>query len=389
MAIKKTPAGTYKAIFSHYVTDEDGKRTRLRPSKTFSRKADAKNWLLEQKIKSSQGQVKADTTFDWYFKEYLKSKKHIDDPSNVNAIRPTTEKNWNAALKAFTRYFGESMTIQKITKQKYQQFINSYAKTHKHSTVELVHTKLKAVLDEATLDGYLSRNPARFADVGGQASEEDRHFSIAEIKKIAKYIRETTFKHRDTKVEEVGTPYAILMEIYTGARVSELAGLTWEDLDYDENTVNIDKQVIRNNDYAESPTKTPESVRTIPVPHSLLEEMKPLRAKGDHYVFYTLRNKPISSAAVNKILRTICAKIKIPVESAHIHELRHAHVALLLDAGVDVISISRRLGHANVKVTMDTYAYLIDEQKDRNDKKIIAALNGLSKADNDDEKDKD
>lgn len=389
MAIKKTPAGTYKAIFSHYVTDENGKRDRLRPSKTFKRKTDAKNWLLEQKIKYTQGQVKADTTFSWYFKEYLKSKKHIDDPTNVNSIRPATEKNWNAALKAFTDYFGESMTVQKITKQKYQRFINSYAKNHKHSTVQLVHTKIKAVLDEATLDGYLSRNPARLADVGGQASEEGRHFSIAEIKRIAKYIRETTFKHRDAKVEEVGTPYAILMEIYTGARISELAGITWDDLDFDENTINIDKQVIRNNHYKESPTKTPESVRTIPVPHQLLEEMKPLRSKGDHYVFYTLRNKPVSSSAVNKVLRVICCKLEIPDESAHIHELRHAHVAMLLNAGVDIISISRRLGHANLKVTMDTYSYLIDEQKDRNDKKIIDALNDLSKYGNDDEKDKD
>lgn len=385
MAISKTPAGTYKAIFSY--TDDDGERQR--PSRTFKRKFDAQAWLLKMQSARAQGRVHAATKFDWYYRHYLKTKKHIDDPTNVRAIRPATKKNWMAALGAFNDYFGDQITIDKITKDKYQTFINDYGKTHKYSTVRLVHTKLKAVLDEAVADGYITRNPARAADIGGQESEQARHFTIAEIKKIAKYITDTTFKHRDRKKEEVGTPYAILTEIYTGARISELAGITWDDLDYDNDTIDINKQVMRNNGYKESPTKTPESVRTIPVPHDLLEELKHLHSKGDRYVFYTLRNKPVSSSGVNKILRSICAKLKIPTESAHIHELRHAHVALLLNSDVDIVAISRRLGHATIKITMDTYAYLIDEQKDRNDKKIIAALNDLSKPDDDDEKGED
>lgn len=382
MSIWKTPAGTYKAIFSY--TDADGDRQR--PSKTFKLKSDAQAWLLKMATAKAQGKIKAATKFDWYYRHYLKAKKHIDDPTNTRAIRPATKKNWMAALGAFEGYFGDQITIDKITKDKYQEFINTYGKTHKYSTVRLVHTKLKAVLDEAVADGYITRNPARAADIGGQESEQARHFTIAEIKKIAKYIRETTFKHRDTKVEEVGTPYAILTEIYTGARISELAGITWDDLDYDNDTISINKQVIRNNNYKESPTKTPESVRTVPVPHELLEELKHLHSDGDRYVFYTVRNLPVSSSGVNKTLRSICAKLEIPTESAHIHELRHAHVALLLNAGVDIVSISRRLGHANIKITMDTYAYLIDEQKDRNDQKIIKALDDLSKPDDDEKK---
>lgn len=385
MAISKLPSGKYKAVFSFY--DEDGDRHR--PSRTFTYKADADAWMLKQKIDHAQGKVHAATKFSWYFKEYLKSKKHIDDPSNTHAIRPSTHRSWTSTLSAFESYFGDDITIDKLTKKKYQDFINWYSKTHKHSTTRGVHMMLKAVLDEAVSDGYINRNPATSADVGGQPGDEVRHFTVAEVKKIAKYIRDTTFNRRNGHKQEIGTPYAILAEIYTGARVSELAGLTWDDLDFDKNTVSITKQLIKANHEGTSQTKTPDSVRMIVVPHELLEDLRPLRAPGDKYIFNTRKNGPIASDTVNYLLKKICTELKIPTTSAHIHELRHAHVAMLMNDGVDIAAISRRLGHANIKVTMDTYAYLIDEQKERNDAKIIKALDTISKSDEDDKSSKE
>lgn len=385
MAIEKTPSGKYKAVFSFY--DEDGERHR--PSKTFAYKADADAWMLEQKIDHAQGKVHAATKFSWYFKEYLKSKKHIDDPSNIHAIRPSTHRSWTSTLSAFESYFGDDITIDKLTKKNYQDFINWYSRTHKHSTTRGVHMMLKAVLEEAVADGYINRNPAVSADVGGQPGDKVRHFTGAELKKIAKYIRDTTFRSRNGHTQEIGTPYAILTEIYTGARVSELAGLTWDDLDFNKNTISITKQLIKANHEGTARTKTPESVRTIVVPHELLEDLLPLRAPEDKYVFRTRQNHAIASDTVNYLLKRICTELKIPTTSAHIHELRHAHVAMLLNSDVDISAISRRLGHANVRVTMETYAYLINEQKTRNDEKIVKALGTISNPDEDDKSSKE
>ena len=61
----------------------------------------------------------------------------------------------------------------------------------------------------------------------------------------------------------------------------------------------------------------------------------------------------------------------------HFHSLRHVHVAYLLGQGVDVYAISKRLGHSNVTITLDTYSYLIDEYKAKNDQLITSKLAAL------------
>lgn len=58
----------------------------------------------------------------------------------------------------------------------------------------------------------------------------------------------------------------------------------------------------------------------------------------------------------------------------HFHSLRHVHVAYLLGKGVDIYAISKRLGHSNITVTLNTYSYLIDEYKAKNDNLIINKL---------------
>ena len=66
-----------------------------------------------------------------------------------------------------------------------------------------------------------------------------------------------------------------------------------------------------------------------------------------------------------------CGLVK---QGFHFHSLRHVHVAYLLGQGVDVYAISKRLGHSNVTVTLETYSYLIDEYKAKNDTLIINKL---------------
>lgn len=58
----------------------------------------------------------------------------------------------------------------------------------------------------------------------------------------------------------------------------------------------------------------------------------------------------------------------------HFHSLRHVHVAYLLGQGVDVYAISKRLGHSTITTTLNTYSYLIEEYKAKNDTLIINKL---------------
>ena len=77
------------------------------------------------------------------------------------------------------------------------------------------------------------------------------------------------------------------------------------------------------------------------------------------------------------MLRHILHELDIDAPGFHIHSLRHSHVALLLNSGVDIYSISKRLGHSRFDITLNTYAYLIEEQQKRNEDKIVKALENL------------
>lgn len=94
-------------------------------------------------------------------------------------------------------------------------------------------------------------------------------------------------------------------------------------------------------------------------------------------VFMTQFGTIPTSNVVNKMLRQLLDELGIQRKNFHFHSLRHSHVALLLAKGVDIYPISKRLGHSDIRTTMNTYAYLIDEYKGKTDDKIVNALNQL------------
>ena len=85
-----------------------------------------------------------------------------------------------------------------------------------------------------------------------------------------------------------------------------------------------------------------------------------------------------TSNALNAKLRGLLADLKLKRTNFHFHSLRHSHVALLLAEGIDIYAISKRLGHSDISITMNTYAYLIDEYKHETDQKIVEALDKLA-----------
>ena len=91
-------------------------------------------------------------------------------------------------------------------------------------------------------------------------------------------------------------------------------------------------------------------------------------------VFQNVLGTIPTSNALNKCLRSIMNDCGIKKQGFHFHSLRHVHVAYLLGKGVDIYAISKRLGHSNITVTLNTYSYLIDEYKAKNDSLIISKL---------------
>ncbi|HDL2230618.1 TPA: tyrosine-type recombinase/integrase, partial [Enterococcus faecium] len=104
--------------------------------------------------------------------------------------------------------------------------------------------------------------------------------------------------------------------------------------------------------------------------------------KNPHnFVFFNLKNGLVSSNAVSKYLRKKLKELGIEKQFT-LHGLRHTHASILLYQGVNILSVSKRLGHSSLETTMSTYLHIVRELEDQDKEKINTVFDSLYKNDN-------
>ena len=123
------------------------------------------------------------------------------------------------------------------------------------------------------------------------------------------------------------------------------------------------------------PTKNASSVRKIQLDWQLVMQLAGLlkNLPVDQPIFVTGK---IYNSTANGILARHCTHAGVPVIS--IHGLRHTHASLLLFAGVSIASVSRRLGHASMTTTQETYLHVIRELENQDVDIVMRSLAALS-----------
>lgn len=134
--------------------------------------------------------------------------------------------------------------------------------------------------------------------------------------------------------------------------MGELLALTSEDIDFESGMVNISKTYYRRNqtDYITSP-KTESSNRKITIPKFLQEKLKNFLDR-QYGLALEERIFPITDRAIQKKMKL--AKLKL----IRVHDLRHSHIALLIEKGMRPLVIAQRVGHDSVNTTMNIYGHL-------------------------------
>ncbi len=158
--------------------------------------------------------------------------------------------------------------------------------------------------------------------------------------------------------------------LYTGLRRSEALGLTWADVDLDLCRLRVRQTLHRlSSGYVISPPKTRKSRRQVELPPSLALLLcnyrsevetqwlllgKPLTDKD--FVFAYPDGAPLDPSTVIHIFARVVRKAGLELR---LHDLRHSFASLMLAAGVNAKAISQSMGHANIGITLDTYAHLL------------------------------
>ena len=164
---------------------------------------------------------------------------------------------------------------------------------------------------------------------------------------------------------EPGTRYYLIFEIlfWTGCRIGELLALTPADINFERNQISITKTYYRTErkDVITEP-KTKQSVRTIEIPEFLKQEIKQF-IEGHYGMPENERLFPIVQEAVQHKMKHNMEKTG--VKKIRVHDLRHSHVAYLINKGIEPILIKERLGHKDIRITLNTYGHLYPNQQRR------------------------
>lgn len=154
---------------------------------------------------------------------------------------------------------------------------------------------------------------------------------------------------------------------FCGLRLGEISALTWNDIDFEKNTININKAVTYiEGEYITTRPKTQTSIRTLPMPNSLVENYKELLKeskeyygfKSNWYVFG--KHKPINADKLRHRKNELADKAG--VKRIRIHDFRHSCASLLINNGANVMVVAKYLGHSKIDVTLNTYSHLFNSK---------------------------
>jgi integrase len=169
------------------------------------------------------------------------------------------------------------------------------------------------------------------------------------------------------------------LALATGLRRNEALALRWSDVDLDAGRLRVEQALEETQAHGirvKAP-KTRNGRRTIALPASAVAELRAHwktqqeqrlaaglgKAPGTSPVFADLDGRFLSPNAVTKAWPRAMTAIGMP--EITLHSLRHTHASMLIASGMDILTVSRRLGHGSPTVTLRVYAHLIAGSDDR------------------------
>ena len=348
--VKNKAGNTYKVKFELY---ENGKRTR--PSKTFKKKKDAelyKNELI-QKYGGREEFINKDTkNLCDLLDEVLSTHK--------NKISEPTFKRYSSFTKKIKNYFAESITLKDLNVKRMDDFYNAIVNTksdrgnsNPFSEVEKLHKFLHLVMDYAFKWGYVNNNILDKVTPPKGEKKEVEYWTHENMNTFLDFIRDDIIYYNP-----------VFFALNTGARVAEVCGLRWGDIDFNTNVVRIRKQLNQSKKLAK--LKSASSRRDVPLFDDLRELLLNLyettNPNDNDFVFKAELGEPFASTSLSKSfsLRVKqCRKENPNLKKITFHGLRHTYVTLCVtELNIPIEAISKIVGHAKVSITSDIYFHL-------------------------------
>ncbi|MGV3136587.1 tyrosine-type recombinase/integrase [Brevibacillus agri] len=320
----------------------------------FTTKKEAEKAMAEKITEVNQGTFiePSKEMFSSFLTSWLENKKM--------SVRSSTFRNYEWLVnKHILPHLGK-YELSKLNPMHIEAFYRKLKKDESALSDEVIskiHTIINAVLTRAHERGFVAKNVAKLVDKPRFSKKKMEVWNEKEVLQFLDVAREDRLY------------IAFFLAITTGMRRGEILGLRWKDIDFENGEISIQQTLSNTGDELQEP-KTKSAQRSIALPEQTVAELKKHKRRiaqekllarsvyqdNDLVVCTSVGTKVLPRNLIRTYYRLLK---KADVPKIRFHDLRHSHATLLLKKGVHPKIAQERLGHANIRITLDTYSHVL------------------------------
>lgn len=329
----------------------------------FKTKTEAREKLRQHLNELDEGNVPTDITVAEWLERWLKE--------DCADMKPSTIKSYNNIVHHYLIPRIGKIRLDKLSHTDINRMYSHFLKNLSSVTVHKVHRALRTALNRAIKRGILKESPMKRVDTPDRKSPKRNTLNVRQAKEMLEWLKKKKYV----------AYYGAYLAIYGGLRLGEVCGLQWRDVEWETNTLFVRRarQRYQRKDVIIEP-KTEDSIRDVVFPDFVMDELRGWMERLKHEA--AVIDKPwndeefiIQMEGLKIPEPHVFAKgVKLALEDLDLpivtfHDLRHTHATWLLESGVDLKTVSQRLGHSSITVTADVYSHVTRRmQKDAMDK---------------------
>lgn len=326
-------------------------------------------------------------------------KKGLHTPNNMtfNELAELWMSNYQTTVKASTYSrtkiilnkhllpkFGK-LNVQKITTAYCQKVVNEWSKTIKQKRYTLFVNYLNKIFKLGINMRVIEINPITNIIIPQKKEDKIKENKIRHYDKMELEVFLNTIESEENEFFRLRDYTLFRLLAFSGCRIGEILAMTWDDLDFKKKEISINKTVTKGEQYYISETpKTSGSKRTVILDDKTIMQLKRWKLMQMRWLLAHGYNKPSHIFTNDKnhftINGAVTERYKIYRDRAYLHDIglhgfRHTHASLLFESGASMKEVQERLGHTNIKTTMDIYTHVTDSKKAETTEKLANYIN--------------
>ena len=327
-----------------------------------------KESLKGLELERPRGEVTFGIWMDRWYQTYCKP-----------AVKPKTQADYeNRIYQHIIPELGH-IPLSQLTQSDLQQFyhhlkqggrlrrVEQYSPGLSDRMVKSCHVTCRMALDKAVADGLILKNPAANCKVPATHPREMSVLTGEEIQRLL------------IQAKEDGCYELLLLELSTGLRRGEILALQWDDLDFQTGALRVERQVQRiKGELVVSQPKTRTSSRSVILARPILNVLERYRKScTSRWMFPSQRkvDSPLDPAGVRKKVAAVLKRAGC--KHLRFHDLRHTFATNALEHSMDIKTLSAIIGHVSSATTLNVYAHVTDEMRQKAADRIDRGIAGV------------